>query len=277
MIGARVGWATRAWETRMIGRTARLSREVARRPVARLAVLRTRVFEISILLWSGLFGVAILTYFQIVRRPAEVRWLLRRWSIGFVWAARWIVGVRYRLDGVDNIPDGPVIYVCNHQSYWESVAFTALVPHLNVITKAEAMEIPVFGWGLRHAPMIAIYRDRKGTNLRRMVREAKASLAEGRSILLFPEGTRVAPGERKAYQRGLELVYRACNATVVPVVQNAGHCWAEGFQTKRAGEVTVRFLPAIAPGGDGAATAARLEDMINREKDLLPGPALAHE
>ena len=234
-----------------------------------LQLLRTRLFELAILLWSLPFGLLILTVFRVVRPPAVVRRALRLWSRGFVVAARHIVGVRYRLEGVENVPAGPVIYVCNHQSYWESIAFTAFVPHINVVSKAEAMEIPVFGWGLRHAPMTPVFRGRKGANLRRILREARQSLAQGRSILIFPEGTRVGPGCRRPHLRGLELLYAACDAPLVPVVHNAGLCWTAGFAVKHAGEIVLRFCPAIAPGQDPARIARQTEALLNREKDAL--------
>ena len=234
-----------------------------------LQLLRTRLFEMAILLWSLPFALAILTIFKVGRPPAAVRRALRLWSSGFIFAARHVVGVRYRFEGVENLPAGPVVFVSNHQSYWESIAFTAFVPDINVVSKAEAMKIPVFGWGLRHAPMTPVFRSRRGANLRRIVREAKISLAEGRSVLIFPEGTRVSPGFRRPHQRGLELLYSACAAPIVPVVHNAGLCWTAGFGVKRAGEVVMRFCPPIAPGQDPGRTARQTEALLNREKDAL--------
>ncbi len=236
-------------------------------PVLSLEVLRTRLFELAILLWSLPFGLAILTVFKVVRPPWLVRRVLRLWSAGFILAARRIVGVRYRLEGTEHIPDGPVVFVSNHQSYWESIAFTALVPHINVVTKAEAMDIPVFGWGLRHAPMTPVFRDRRGANLRRIVREARASLAEGRSVLIFPEGTRVAPGCLRPHLRGLELLYGACEVPLVPVVHNAGLCWTVGFSAKHAGEIVVRFCRPMPPGENPRQVAGQIEALLNREKE----------
>ena len=231
--------------------------------------LRTRVFEAAIVLWSLPFGITILTFFQFHRSPAHVRWVLRLWSTGFIFAARWIVGLRYTIEGQENVPDRPVIFICNHQSYWESIAFTVLIPNLNIISKAEAMDIPVFGWGLRHAPMIPVYRDRRGSNLRRIVREAQKSLADGRSILLFPEGTRVKPGQTRRFERSVELLYRICGVEIVPVAHNAGLYWREGFATKAAGLVTLRFYPPIAPGTDSKSVADQIEQQLNREKAIL--------
>jgi 1-acyl-sn-glycerol-3-phosphate acyltransferase len=231
--------------------------------------LRTRLFEIAILIWSLPFGVLILSFFQIHRSPAHVRWVLRLWSTGFIFAARWIVGVRYLIEGRENIPDRPVIFICNHQSYWESIMFTVLIPNLNIIAKSEAMDIPIFGWGLRHAPMIPVYRSRRGRNLRRIVRQTRESLAEGRSILLFPEGTRVKLGQTLAFERSLELLYRLCNVEIVPVAHNAGQCWTEGFANKTAGLVTMRFYPPIRPGMDPKEAVHGIERLLNREKDAI--------
>ena len=237
--------------------------------------LRTRVFELAIFVWSLPFGLAILTIFKIHRSPAQVRWLVRLWSSGFIFAARWLVGVRYTIEGRENIPEHPVIYVGNHQSYWESIASTALIPNINIITKAGAMDIPVFGWGLRHAPMIAVYRDRRGSNLRRILSEARKSLSEGRSILMFPEGGRVKPGYYRSYERSLALLYQRCNVDIVPFAHNAGLFWTEGFAAKVAGVITVRIYPPIASGQDPKIVASQLEKMLNRERDALMQQALA--
>jgi len=101
------------------------------------------------------------------------------------------------------------------------------------------------------------------------VRDAQASLAECRSILFFPEGTRVRPGARRRYQRGLGLIYAACDAEIVPVVHNAGLCWTEAFNSKHPGLITLRFLPPIPPGRDPETTAAEIEALLNREKEAL--------
>jgi 1-acyl-sn-glycerol-3-phosphate acyltransferase len=221
------------------------------------------------LIVSVLIGVLIIIYLRWTRKPREVRWVLRLWSSSFIYGARAIIGMKYRLEGLDNIPDGPVIFVGNHQSYWESIAMTVLFPHINVVTKREAMSIPVFGWGLRHAPMIPIYRDAPGQNLRRLLRDGSKSALEGRSILIYPEGGRVPPGERRPYSRGLAPLYRRCGCDVVPFVTNAGLYWPKGFKTKRPGLITIRFLPTIPAGQAPEVFASDVERLLNLEKDTL--------
>lgn len=234
-----------------------------------LAWVRSRLFELLILVWSLLFGLSIVVLFHHIKTPRLVRRILWTWCQGFIRAARAVCGVRWTIEGAENVPEGPVIYVGNHQAYWESIAFCAFVPHICVIAKAETMKVPVFGWGLKHAPMPPVERDKPGANLRRIVRDTKVAVDEGRNLLLFPEGTRVPVGGRQQYQRGLELVYRNCNVPIVPFVHNSGRLWPKGFGTKQPGTITVKFLPAIQPGQDPVATVRMIERVLNEEKDQL--------
>jgi 1-acyl-sn-glycerol-3-phosphate acyltransferase len=234
-----------------------------------LCFVRTLLFEIYVLIVSVMLGGVILGYLRWTRNPKEVRWFLRFWSRSFIAGARYILGTRYRIVGAENIPDRPVIFVGNHQSYWESIAMTAFVPDINVVTKRAAMSIPVFGWGLRHAPMTPVDRDMPGKNIRRMAREIRKSVAEGRSMLIFPEGGRVDPGRVRRYERGIEMVYREGVAPIVPFVTNAGLFWPKGFAIKRPGEITVRFLPSIAEGKNPRKFARELEGLLNFEKERL--------
>ena len=236
------------------------------------AAIRTRLMQVAILFWSLPFGIAIMTFFKVVMRTSHVRFILWLWSTGFVYLARKICRIDHRMIGREQVPDQPVIYVSNHQSYWESIAFTSFVRDVMVVSKAEAMKIPVFGWGLRYSPMTPVHRDRPGANLRRIVRDSRAAIAEGRSVLIFPEGTRVAPGVTAPYMRGLELIYAGCGVPIVPVVHNAGVFWRKG-RSKIPGRITMRFLPPIEPGKDAKTVARTLEETLNTEKDRLLNPA----
>ena len=239
-------------------------------PLKRCAgMLRTRIFELYVLIVSLLVGAAIPTYLNWTRKPRQVRHVLRTWSWCFIYGARTILGTRFRLEGLENIPRHPVIFVGNHQSYWESIAMTVFSPHINVITKRAAMSIPVFGWGLYHAPMTPVDRGSPGLNIRRIAREGRASIAEGRSILIYPEGGRVPLRQRRPFTRGLELLYKNCDADVVPFVTNAGLHWPKGFSTKHPGVITMRFLPTIPPGLDPHSFAVEIERLLNEEKEIL--------
>ncbi len=252
-----------------VSRETGLEQGTASSSTALLAAIRTRLFEVVIFLWSLGFGAVIILWLQWWGTPRQVRVALRLWSTGFIRVADVVLGVRYRIENLPTPGGRPAIYVANHQSYWESIALTSLIPDVNVVSKRDAMRIPVFGWGLTHAPMIAVDRDRKGSNLRRIVPQARASLREGRSILIFPEGTRVEPGNRRRYERGLKLLYASCDAPIVPIVHNAGQCWTKGFDLKRSGLIVMRFLKPIPAGRDPERTFVQLEQLINEEKDKL--------
>lgn len=221
------------------------------------------------LLVTLLLGVSIVVFFNWTRKPKQVRWILRFWSSCFIYGAKFIAGVNFRLEGLENIPAEPVIFMGNHQTAWESIAMTVLIPDINVVTKRAAMSIPVFGWGLKYAPMIAIDPATPGRNIRNLLKGGKASIREGRSIVIFPEGARVPVGESRPYARGFEALYKHCNAKVVPFVTDAGLWWPSGFTTKRSGTITLRFLPPIEAGKNPNEFALELENLVRSETDVL--------
>lgn len=234
-----------------------------------LAFVRTRANEGFVFLVSIVTAIGIICYFHWTKKPKQVRWLLRFWSSNFIRGAKYILGVNYKLEGLRNIPKGTVIFMGNHQTAWESIAMTVLVPDVNMVTKSSAMKIPVFGWGLKHAPMIRIDPDTPGQNIRRLLKGGKASIKEGRSIVIFPEGSRVPLGETRAYARGFETLYKHCNVQVVPFVTDAGLWWPSGYSVKRPATITLRFLPPIEPGMDPSLFAQEIERTIRSEAAAL--------
>ena len=218
---------------------------------------------------SLLAGAWIVFFLKWTDRPVLVRRILRFWSSGYIYGAKYILGVKYRLEGLENIPQTPVIFMGNHQTAWESVMMTVLVPHVNMVTKREAMSIPVFGWGLKHAPMIPIDPDTPGQNIRRLLKQGKASIKDGRSIVIFPEGSRVPIGETRPYARGFEMLYKHCNVDVIPFVTDAGLHWPSGYSTKFPALITLRFLPPIKAGKKPDEFATELEDMVRSEAEKL--------
>ncbi|MEM7177173.1 MAG: lysophospholipid acyltransferase family protein [Pseudomonadota bacterium] len=145
---------------------------------------------------------------------------------------------------------------------------------INVVTKRAAMSIPVFGWGLWHAPKTPIDRGAPRRNLRRMRRLGRSSVREGRSLPVFPEGGRVPVAERRRFTRGFKLLCKGCNADVVPFVPDAGLHWPAGFAIERPALITSRLLPAIPPGRDRRAFAREIETVLNAEKEspIRKGP-----
>jgi 1-acyl-sn-glycerol-3-phosphate acyltransferase len=127
--------------------------------------------------------------------------------------------------GRENLPAGPVIIACKHQSSWETLAFTRLFDDIAIVLKRELLFIPVVGWAMARAGNIAVARGDGAAALRGLVRQGTAAVAEGRSIVIFPEGTRVAPGEQRPYHVGTAALYRQLGVPVVPMALNSGLFW----------------------------------------------------
>lgn len=238
-----------------------------------MVVVWSRLFDLFTILWSLLFVPFIPTLFQLRRDPALVRRFSRAWAAGMLWGMARLVGLRHEIVGDARPGARPALLVANHQSLWETIAFTVLEPNVSIVAKRSLLRIPFFGWYLRRYPMIFIDRDKPGANARRLLREARAAIADGRSVLIFPEGTRVPVDERRPFQPGLQLLLRGLDCDVVPIVHNSGLFVDDRRNLKRAGVVLVEYLPPIARGNDPGATAAALEAAINDGKDRLAAAA----
>lgn len=204
----------------------------------------------------------------LLPRSAVIGWA--RFWIAFVlgWL-RLTCRLTHRVIGLENLPQGPVIIACKHQSSWETLAFTLLFPNIAIVLKRELVFIPIVGWAMAKAGNIAVARGQGATALRGLVRQAKDALAEGRSIVIFPEGTRVAPGDRKPYQIGTAALYRQLGVPVVPVALNSGVFWGRRKFIKRPGLITLQVLPPIAPGLSREAFMTALRDCIETATDEL--------
>jgi 1-acyl-sn-glycerol-3-phosphate acyltransferase len=162
---------------------------------------------------------------------------------------RWICGTRYEFRGQEHLPEGGAILAVKHQSTWETLALYLAVRDPCFILKRELMWIPLFGlypWKTRMIPI-----DRKGgsATLAKMNAVAEVELAEGRQILIFPEGTRRSPDAEPAYKFGFINMYAAHNVPLVPVALNSGVFWPRRRFLRYPGTIVIEFLPPIPPGG----------------------------
>ncbi len=178
----------------------------------------------------------------------------------------WCVGLTYVEEGQENIPAEPCLIIANHQSTWETLAFLALFPDVAIVAKQELLTIPVFAWFLRNSPMILIDRDSGTKAMRKMVDESRAALAGGRSVLIFPEGTRQSVSAKIEFKRGIEILYAKLDRKVLPVAVNSGHFWAPDQAYKRSGIITVDYLGAIEPGLGGAEFTRRSQAVLERAR-----------
>src|SRR5690349_8791311 len=228
---------------------------------------------------SALFWLALLVFtppyallaFASAPLPRMLRYrVISAWSRLMLHTLRFICGVRWSIEGREYIPRRPSIILAKHQSAWETLAFQLIFPPQVHVLKRELLWIPFFGWGLALMSPIAIDRARGAAALRAMARRGRERLAQGFSIVVFPEGTRVAPGERRRYQPGGAWLAAATGVPIVPVAHNAGLCWPRNAFLKRPGTVTVRIGPSIdSRHRDAEALNAMAEEWIEEQQKAL--------
>lgn len=212
-----------------------------------MTVLRSALFALALVIVTPPYAILALASFPLPRM-ARYR-LISAWSRMVVWLAWLLCGIRWKIEGRKNLPDEPAVILSQHQSAWETLAFQEMFPPQVLVLKKELLWIPFFGWGLALMSPIAIDRARGTAALREMARQGRERLAQGFWVVIFPEGTRVPPGEKRAYHQGGAWLAVNCGAKVVPVAHNAGRLWPRNAFLKRAGTVTVRIGPTIATAG----------------------------
>ena len=205
--------------------------------------LRTLLFRI--VFYSGSVPIVLaVPVVALFGREAMIRYA-RMWSRYQRWAAATLLGITVRVEGPR--PDGPVLYAVKHQSFFEAIDLEHELGGPALILKRELTRIPLWGWATGIHGAIAVDREASAAMLRRMLKEGAALTRGGRSILLFPEGTRVAPGDRPPLKAGFAGLYKTLKLPVVPIAVNSGRLWPKRG-SKRPGVITYRFGEAIPPG-----------------------------
>lgn len=209
-------------------------------------LFRSSLFMAGVVLWTMLFGLLLLAAGIF---PLSVRfrivWYYRR---GFMWLTRVVLGITHEIRGRENLPAEPSVILSKHQSAWETVALQDVVAERTYcvfVLKRELMRLPFFGWGLRALQMISIDRAAGREALNQVVVQGAERLRRGFWIIIFPEGTRVAPGETRRYKAGGAHLAASAGAKVVPIAHNAGEVWPRNAFVKRPGHVVVSIGPAI--------------------------------
>ncbi len=222
--------------------------------------LRSASFNVG--WYAGSAAIAVLgAPILLLPRRAVVAWsrLWIRFVLGWL---RLTCGLTHRVTGLENLPAGPAIIASKHQSSWETMSYTLLFDDAAIVLKRELLFIPIVGWAMARAGNIAVERGEGARALRGLLRQARAKVAEGRSILIFPEGTRVAVGDERPYQVGTAALYRQLGVPVVPVALNSGLFWGRRKFIKWPGVIDVEILPPIAPGLGREEFMAKLRQSI---------------
>ncbi|MGZ8416899.1 MAG: lysophospholipid acyltransferase family protein [Methyloceanibacter sp.] len=234
------------------------------------------------LLFNILFYVTT-TLFVVTGSPllfAPRRWAMAALSIHGrfeLWLLEVIVGTKLEVRGREKLPNGACLVAAKHQSAWETFALIPLFRDPALLMKRELFWIPFHGWFSKKFEMIPVDRDKGPAALRRMLREAKARIAAGREIIIFPEGTRRAPGAPPDYKTGVILLYEALRVPCVPVALNSGLFWPRRSLIRRPGTIVVEFLDPIPPGLPKAEFLKRLTEAIETASTRLLAEAKAKE
>ena len=221
---------------------------------------RALVFNVAFFAWTALLGTIALPVLLMPRRT--VMRFGAFWSRGVLFLLRTIVGLDHRIVGFDRIPAGGAIIAMKHQSAWDALILAQAFEDPAPIVKRELLLLPIYGWYARRAGSIGIDRKAGAGALRRMVAAARKAVAEGRPIVIFPQGTRVMPGASMPYQPGVFALYRALSLPLVPAAVNSGLFWGRRSFLKRPGRITLEFLEPIPPGWPRGRLLEELEQRI---------------
>lgn len=234
-------------------------------------MIRLRSWLFAVAFFGGSVPIVLLTPVMAALGPGVLRWWVVFWTRFHRFCARWILGIRVVVSG--DIPTTPALYAGKHQAMFETFEMVALLDAPVIVLKKELAAIPVWGWAAQRYGMIVVDREGSSAALRQMMRDAEAAAASGRSVVIFPEGTRVTPGETPPLKPGFVGLYRALKLPLVPVAIDSGHVYPrEG--AKRAGVIRFAFQPAIAPGLHRREIEPLVHAAINllEPRSALPSP-----
>ena len=225
--------------------------------------LRSALFLLWFLFVTTILSLIFLPVLALPR--AATVWLARLWSRATFWGLKILAGIDFEIRGTP--PRGPLLVAAKHMSMWDTLALYLALEAPAIVLKRELLRIPFYGWFLWKSTAIAIDRAAGARSFRKMAGAAKKVLAEGRPILIFPEGTRKKPGAAPDYKPGVAGLYGTLGVACVPVALNSGLYWT-GF-LKQPGTIVLEFLEPIAPGLKRDAFMTLLEQRIETATGAL--------
>ena len=234
-----------------------------------IQALRSALFYLLFLGQTVVLALVIGTLGRIFGRT-QLGWNLSQyWGRSNLWFLRWVVGIRTDVAGEENIPPGSCILAAKHMSDWDIFALLPASKRPAFIAKKELMDLPFFGQAARAFDTIRLDRSQGGEAIPTMLEDARAALARGARIIIFPEGTRKAPLDEHDYRYGIVRLYLGLNVPVVPAAVNSGLFWGRNSPLLWRGTARARFLPAIPPGLPPEEFRTRLIAAIEGETNTL--------
>ncbi len=233
--------------------------------------LRSLLFALIQAIFTPFFSLVSLLTFPF--HPMTRYRVISQWARIMVDLVGKICGVKYRVEGLENIPDHPCVVLSNHQSAWETMAFQVILPPQVWVLKRELLKIPFFGWGLAMTSPIAIDREEGRAALKQLIEQGKDRLEKGFFVIVFPEGTRMAPEETAPFRIGGAWLATHTKAPVLPVAHNAGYLWGKNAFIKKPGTITVSIgKPVDTSGMKPNDLNSKVEHWIREEMSRIGKP-----
>jgi len=238
-----------------------------------LLVLRSALFYSGyslLTVWFSLTGVLFLSWLPYRARAAYLGY----WNFATLHWLRLTCGVRFTIRGLERLPPGPCVILSKHQSQWETYFLQVMKRPVATVLKQELLNVPFFGWGLRLLEPIAIDRGSPKQALKHIMEDGQRRLEQGRSVMIFPEGTRTPVGQVGNYARSGATLACKAGVPVVPVAHNAGRCWPAKKFIKYPGLIEVVIgAPIATAGSDGRELTETVKTWIEHELTQMQGGA----
>ncbi|WJN59578.1 lysophospholipid acyltransferase family protein [Pseudomonas sp. SO81] len=221
-----------------------------------------RTFFFYLLLSSSSFFWCILCVFVAPFLPfrARYRFVIQTWCRCATWLAKVVVGIRYEVHGLENIPQQPCVILAKHQSTWETFFLSAFFEPLSQVVKRELLYVPFFGWAMAMLRPIAIDRSNPKAALKQLAKQGDERIKQGAWVLIFPEGTRIPPGQIGKFSRGGAALAVNAGLPVLPIAHNAGEFWPKQGWAKFPGTIQVVIGPLMHAEGEGPRAIAELNE-----------------
>jgi len=229
--------------------------------------IRSIAFTIAFYLYSTIVALLMVPLFACPRA-----WTTRALTLhgkGVVFLLRWLANIRFEVRGLENLPRGAALVAGKHHAFFDIFGSFTVMPDACFVLKKELAWVPFVGWYATKADMIVVDRSAHSTALRKLVRDAKDRFSNARQLVIFPEGTRKAPGDEPDYKPGIAALYRELEMPVIPLALNTGCHWpAHGFK-RYPGTIIFEFLPAIPAGLKRGEFMRELESRIETASNAL--------
>ena len=226
-------------------------------------IFRSIIFYAFLSMWTIIMGIICLPYlfvsYHYLRKPVNI------WIRGIFKLLQIICNITYEIRGKENIPSYAVLVASKHQSAFETFALFYHINNSIFIHKRQLFFIPIFGQYLKKINMISIDRSEGTIAMRKMLKQTKQKIQQGKSIIIFPEGTRKKPGENPDYKTGFIGIYNETKSEILPVAVNSGLCWPKHTFIKKQGHIIIQILKLIPSKLDRSDILNRVQSIIEEE------------